>query len=221
MRLTLHRGLAIGAMLSTVIALRGHDASSAMATAAQNFLTALDPAQRTRTTFPLTAPERTHWSFVPAKRLGLPLKDMTPGQQALARALLRSGLSQRGSLQAETIITLENVLREMEHDPLRRDPTLYYVTLFGEPAHPPWGWRFEGHHLSLNFTIPDAEHIVVTPSFFGSNPAEVRTGPLLGTRVLAAEEDLALEFVMRQDGQDHRREGRTSHSAPDLQKVHP
>ncbi len=195
MRLTLHRGLAIGAMLLTVIALRGHDASSAMATAAQNFLTALDPAQRTRTTFPLTAPERLHWSFVPAKRLGLPLKDMTPGQQALARALLRSGLSQRGSLQAETIITLENVLREMEHDPLRRDPTLYYVTLFGEPAHPPWGWRFEGHHLSLNFTIPDAEHIVVTPSFFGTNPAEVRTGPLLGTRVLAAEEDLALEFV--------------------------
>lgn len=112
MRLTLHRGLAIGAMLLTVIALRGHDASSSMATAAQNFLTALDPAQRTRTTFPLTAPERLHWSFVPAKRLGLPLKDMTPGQQALARALLRSGLSQRGSLQAETIITLENASRD-------------------------------------------------------------------------------------------------------------
>lgn len=65
MRLTLHRGLAIGAMLLTVIALRGHDASSAMATAAQNFLTALDPAQRTRTTFPLTAPERLHWSLCP------------------------------------------------------------------------------------------------------------------------------------------------------------
>jgi hypothetical protein len=166
-----------------------------MTMAAQKFMAALDSAQRARTMFSLTAPERTHWSFVPAKRLGIPLKDMTLAQQELAHTLLRSGLSQRGSLQAETIITLENVLREMEHDPIRRDPTLYYVTLFGEPAHPPWGWRFEGHHLSLNFTIPDAEHIVVTPSFFGSNPAEVRTGPQLGTRALAAEEDLALEFV--------------------------
>jgi len=195
MRLTLRCFLALGATLLTVISLPAHDSSTGMTTAAQKFIAALDPAQRARTMFSLTAPERTHWSFVPAKRLGLPLKDMTIAQQELAHTLLRSGLSQRGSLEAETIITLENVLREMEHDPIRRDPTLYYVTLFGEPAHPPWGWRFEGHHLSLNFTIPDAEHIVVTPSFFGTNPAEVRTGPQLGTRVLAAEEDLALALV--------------------------
>jgi len=195
MRLILRCFLALGATLLTVISLRGHDSSTAMTTAAQKFIATLDPVQRTRTMFSLMAPERTHWSFVPGKRLGLPLKDMTLSQQELAHSLLRSGLSQRGSLQAETIITLENVLREMEHDPIRRDPTLYYVTFFGEPAHPPWGWRFEGHHLSLNFTMPDAEHIVVTPSFFGSNPAEVRTGPQLGTRVLAAEEDLAIALV--------------------------
>jgi len=195
MRLTLRCFLALGATFLTVSSLPGHESSTAMTMAAQKFMAALDPAQRARTMFSLTAPERTHWSFVPAKRLGLPLKDMTLAQQELAHTLVRSGLSERGSLQAETIITLENVLREMEHDPLRRDPTLYYVTLFGDPGHPPWGWRFEGHHLSLNFTIPDAEHIVVTPSFFGTNPAEVRTGPQLGTRVLAAEEDLALEFV--------------------------
>lgn len=195
MRLILRCFLALGATLLTVISLRGHDSSTAMTTAAQKFIATLDPVQRTRTMFSLMAPERTHWSFVPGKRLGLPLKDMTLSQQELAHSLLRSGLSQRGSLQAETIITLENVLREMEHDPIRRDATLYYVTFFGEPAHPPWGWRFEGHHLSLNFTIPDAEHTVVTPSFFGSNPAEVRTGPQLGTRVLAAEEDLAIALV--------------------------
>ena len=195
MRLILRCFLALGATLLTVISLRGHDSSTAMTTAAQKFIATLDPVQRTRTMFSLMAPERTHWSFVPGKRLGLPLKDMTLSQQELAHSLLRSGLSQRGSLQAETIITLENVLREMEHDPIRRDATLYYVTFFGEPAHPPWGWRFEGHHLSLNFTMPDAEHIVVTPSFFGSNPAEVRTGPQLGTRVLAAEEDLAIALV--------------------------
>jgi hypothetical protein len=114
----------------------------------------------------------------------------------LERGLLRSGLSQRGATRAETIITLENVLREIEKDPVRRDPTMYYVTIFGEPsASAPWGWRFEGHHLSLNFTIFDADHVAVTPSFFGTNPAEVRAGPQKGTRVLAEEEDLGLAFV--------------------------
>jgi len=84
----------------------------------------------------------------------------------------------------------------MEKDPVRRDPTMYYVTIFGEPsANAPWGWRFEGHHLSLNFTISDADHVAVTPSFFGTNPAEVREGPRKGTRVLAEEEDLGLALV--------------------------
>jgi hypothetical protein len=167
-----------------------------MTDAAQKFLAALDPAQRARTVFNLTAPEREKWFFVPIKRDGLTLKDMTPAQQDLARALLRSGLSQRGATRAETIITLENVLREIEKDPVRRDPTMYYVTIFGEPsASAPWGWRFEGHQLSLNCTIFDADHVAVTPSFFGTNPAEVRAGPQQGTRVLAEEEDLGLALV--------------------------
>ena len=106
-----------------------------------------------------------------------------------------SALAERGAARAETIITLENVLREIEKDPVRRDPSLYYVTIFGDPAKTPWGWRFEGHHLSLNFTIFDAERVAITPSFFGTNPAEVREGPMKGTRVLAEEEDLGLELV--------------------------
>ena len=164
-----------------------------MTAAAQKFLAALDPAQRSRTVFSLTAPEREKWFFVPIKRDGLTLKDMTPAQQDLARALLRSALSQRGSTRAETIITLENVLREMEKDPVRRDPTMYYVTIFGDPsASAPWGWRFEGHHLSMNVTVEDGQIISATPIFFGANPGEVRQGPRQGLRALADIEDSAL-----------------------------
>ncbi|MEI7566694.1 MAG: DUF3500 domain-containing protein [Opitutaceae bacterium] len=196
MRFTPRRILAVVATLLATAPFIARASTVEMTGAAQKLLAALDPAQRTRAVFSLSAPEREKWFFVPIKRDGLTLKDMTPAQQDLARALLRSGLSQRGAARAETIITLENVLREIEKDPVRRDPTMYYVTIFGDPSGAaPWGWRFEGHHLSLNFTIFDAEHVAVTPSFFGTNPAEVRSGPQKGTRVLADEEDLGLAFV--------------------------
>ena len=86
---------------------------------------------------------------------------------------------------------LELILKELEKDnpPGRRDPVNYFVTIFGEPsADKSWGWRFEGHHLSINFTIVDGKHVFFAPSFMGTNPAEVRQGPRKGERVLAEEE---------------------------------
>jgi hypothetical protein len=93
---------------------------------------------------------------------------------------------------------LETILGEMEgrggrH---RRDPDLYFLTVFGEPSdRTPWGWRFEGHHLSLNYLVTDGKHIGPTPSFFGANPARVPEGRLTGLRVLASEEDLARSLL--------------------------
>ena len=62
-----------------------------------------------------------------------------------------------------------------------------------------WGWRFEGHHLSLHFTVVAGQVTVSTPSFFGSNPAEVREGAQTpqqqGQRVLAPREDKARALV--------------------------
>jgi hypothetical protein len=87
---------------------------------------------------------------------------------------------------------LEVILAEIEKNPVRRDPELYYLVFFGEPtATGTWGWRYEGHHISLNWTLVAGASIASTPQFFGSNPAEVRHGPKKGLRVLAAEEDLA------------------------------
>jgi hypothetical protein len=129
-------------------------------------------------------------------RQGLPLKDMNPAQHDLALALLRTGLSRAGMTRAEAIISMELVLKELENGAARRNPTLYYVTIFGTPAaDKSWGWRFEGHHLSFNFTIVDGEHVFFAPSFIGSNPAEVPGGPRKGERVLGEEEDLGLALV--------------------------
>lgn len=181
---------------------RAHEPVADMLDAAQKFLGSLDAAQKTKAVYSLASTERETWFFVPIVRHGLPLKQMTPAQHDLALALLRSGLSQRGYARAEAIMSLENVLKEMEHDkpPGRRDPTLYYVTIFGEPAAgASWGWRFEGHHLSFNFTIVEGSHVLFAPEFVGSNPGEVRSGPRQGESPLREEDELGRAFVTSLD----------------------
>jgi Protein of unknown function (DUF3500) len=181
---------------------RAHTAAEEMADAANHFLAALNPDQKAKAHFDLKADERQNWHFIPKDRNGLPMKGMTSAQKLLAQSLLASGLSQRGYVKATTIMSLEQVLAEMEgpnrHFP--RDPELYYVSIFGNPgAKETWGWRVEGHHVSINFTIVKGEFISATPSFLGSNPAEVKEGPRKGLRVLAAEEDLGRQLVKSLD----------------------
>lgn len=169
-----------------------------MQSSAHQFLAALNDTQRTQATFAFDADERENWHFIPKDRKGLPLKEMTAAQRHLAYALLATGLSQRGYVKAVTIMSLEQILQDMEGPTRRfpRDPELYYVSIFGEPsAKGHWGWRVEGHHLSVNFTLDSGSVIAATPSFLGTNPAEVRSGARAGLRVLGAEEDLARDLV--------------------------
>jgi hypothetical protein len=191
------RLLLVVASLLVAATLRGHEAANEMVAAANKFLGALDAAQKKQATYTLTDAERENWNFVPIARQGLPLKDMKDAQRDLAFGLVRTGLSQPNLARAKAIMTLENILKEQEKDTKgRRDPINYFVTVFGTPsAGKSWGWRFEGHHLSFNFTVVDGKHVFFTPSFMGTNPAEVRDGPRKGERVLAEEEDLGLALI--------------------------
>ncbi len=167
-----------------------------MAEAANDFLTSLKTDQYTKASFDLKSDERTNWHFIPKTRVGLPFKEMTKEQRNFAHALLDSGLSQRGYVKATEIMSLELVLFDLENKSPKRDPELYYVSIFGHPGSTnTWGWRVEGHHLSINFTIVDGKEISTTPSFFGSNPGEVKEGPRKGVRVLANEEDMGRRLV--------------------------
>ena len=169
-----------------------------MAAAAQTFLGTLDAAQRAKAHLPFDSEERFNWFYIPKDRVGLPLKQMTAPQREATMALLHAGLSEKGYTKAEAVRALEPVLAEIEKNPVRRDPELYYVSIFGDPTPAgTWGWRYEGHHLSQNWTVVRGESIASSPQFFGSNPAEVRDGPKKGTRVLAAEEDLARALLER------------------------
>lgn len=174
---------------------------AAMADAAAQFLRGLTPDQRQRASFPMEATERTAWHFIPTEmfaRHGLTLGEMTPPQRTLAHALLESALSERGFLTARAIMDLETVLRALEPEGrFLRDPDRYFFSVFGTPAaRGTWGWRVEGHHLSLNFTIVNGAMVAAAPLFVGSNPAEVRDGPRSGLRVLGRHEDLGRALVM-------------------------
>ena len=180
---------------------------AAMAAAATKFLESLTPEQRQQAMFAFDGDERTHWNFIPTElfpRNGLTIKQMNQSQRRLAHNLLSAGLSQRGYMTATQIMELENVLAALEaaqraagpQPPqgiqLVRDPARYFFSIFGTPStRNTWGWRVEGHHMSLHFTVVNGTLVAGSPSFFGSNPAEVRSGPKKGTRVLGPEEDAA------------------------------
>jgi hypothetical protein len=173
----------------------------AMATAANRFLASLDAGQKGKVAFTFDDPERLNWHFIPRPRKGLPIKEMAAEQRALAFGLLETGLGADGSLKATTIMSLEAILKELEQGRgPARDPELYFVSIFGEPSdRGRWGWRVEGHHLSLNFTLEDGRIVSATPAFFGANPAEVREGPRKGLRTLAEVEDRALRLLQALD----------------------
>jgi len=168
--------------------------------AASGFLASLPADLRQSASFPLDSGERTAWYFVPRERVGVPLLKLDDHQAELLGPLLASALSPEGLLEARGVMKHENILRRVETeagiDATRRDPGLYYTSVFGTPGGAaPWAWRFEGHHLSINVTQLPGQPPVVGPVFIGANPARVLTGPQTGFRLLAAEEDLGRELI--------------------------
>jgi hypothetical protein len=190
------RAVSLLFVLSVTLSLRA-SVGEEMANAANNFLNALTPEQQAQATYPFKDEERFDWHFIPKPRKGLSFREMTDAQQQLAHALLDSGLSQRGYAKAVTIMSLDAILKELEQGKgPTRDPDLYFFTIFGKPgATETWGWRVEGHHLSLNFVVRGDDVLAATPAFFGANPAEVLGGPRKGLRVLDEEEDLGRQFI--------------------------
>ena len=187
-------------------AVQGQQRATAETTAAANqFLTALTPEQRTKATLKFDDPNRFDWHYIPrpGQRKGLPLKEMTPAQRQAAQKLLSTALSAKGVKQSQQIMNdLELVLRGEGPNPnMGRDPEMYYFTVFGTPGDKAWGWRVEGHHLSQNFTIANGVLSSWTPDFYGANPAEVMEGSRKGLRVLAAEEDKAFALLHALDPQ--------------------
>ena len=190
--------------------------ASRMADAATELLASFSPDQRARAVLDFEDEERENWHYIPRDRTGLSLKEMDSRQRGLTQNLVATGLSSAAFRRASTIIELEPILGEIEGEGRKfaRDPGLYFVTLFGTPGgEGTWGWRFEGHHVSLNNTVLDGELISASPVFFGANPAEVRHGAREGLRALKEEEETARALLNDLDG-EQRRQAVVARQAP-------
>jgi hypothetical protein len=196
---------ATGALLlshtDAVAAVDSPRSATSAAASANAFLKSLPADLRAKASFPLEAPERLAWNFVPMERVGVSLLKLDDPQSELLGPLLATALSPEGLLAARGVMKHENILRRVETEAgvanaSRRDPGLYYTAIFGKPARgSAWSWRFEGHHLSINVSELPGEPPAVGPVFIGANPARVLTGPNAGFRLLAAEEDLGRELI--------------------------
>ncbi|MEP6649266.1 MAG: DUF3500 domain-containing protein [Lapillicoccus sp.] len=181
--------------------------ATGMAEAAAVWLDSLSAEQRATAhghipAYDETDSERRRWFYTPTDHGGLTLHQQGPAQQRHAMRLVASGLSEAGFVTVATTMGLENVLDR--HEGFRvdfdrergRDPGMYYLRVFGEPGgDAPWGWRFGGHHVSLNHLVVDGKVVSTTPCFMGADPA---SSPLLGgavNRPLGRVEDLARELV--------------------------
>jgi len=162
------------------------------------FLESLTKEQRELAHMNFDAMSRLTWTYIPASmdpHAGISLRELDKDQRKLAHSMLKAYLSEKGYSKTVDIMSLETILFDLEGQDPMRDIEQYVIGIYGDPSdHGVWGWCFQGHHVSLNFTIVD-EHISMAPRFLGTNPAEVKSGPNQGLRVLHAEEDLGIDLI--------------------------
>ncbi len=204
------------------------DVAAAMAEAAAGWIERLDEAGHPRGVWAWPGSqaadaERVRWYYTPTDHGGLTLHEMAPHQQRAAMRLLATGLSEPGYVTAATIMGLENVLDRNEGFSTGfardrgRDPGMYYLRVFGDPAgEGPWGWRFGGHHISVSHLVSGGEVAASTPCFLGADPA---VSPLLGARELrplGGVEDSARDLLHSLDAEGRARATLTQTAPADI-----
>ena len=185
------------AMLSSVAAAAAESPAlnhDPMAVAASDLLQSFDKQQRAACVFDFDHVERRHWQPVPMGTAGVRLDEMTKQQRGKVRTLLHSALSEAGVATVDGVLLLEKIHLSLMPDRGRGNRLLavdrYFVTVYGDPrGSAPWGWRIEGHHLSMTFTCVSGQWTAHGPIFVGSQPARVKGGEHDGMRLLGKKDD--------------------------------
>jgi hypothetical protein len=191
-----------------------------MAAAAVKLSEVLPADQKQKLMYKYDDPERLNWHFIPKDRNGIVLWDLNGEPRQAAEQLVKAGLSAAGHAKVLQVRSLEEVLYlfeggEEDYRRNRRHPHKYHITFFGTPAATGlWGWRFEGHHLSLNFSIQDGVVVSSTPEMFGANPALIDAGPGRQLRILAGREDIARQ-ILKACSDNQKKKMWISETAPD------
>jgi hypothetical protein len=181
---------------------------------ATDILDSMTDLQKKRVLFDMKDSARVQWNNLPIglrARVGVNIGSMTEGQRIQLHRLISVSLSSQGYLKSTAVFHMDNLLNLM-YDTLKArgkvDERTYkflmdlkwthknfYLAFFGDPrSGNNWGYKIEGHHLSLNFTVLNGK-VSVTPFFIGSDPAEYRILEYAGWRILGQEDDLGLKLV--------------------------
>ena len=174
---------------------------TAMTIRAAQFLDSLPDDLKAKATFEYDDPERQNWHFIPKDRPGVGLWDLEGDALSAAEKFVSTGLSAAGYETILKVRSLEEVLYLFEKGEeqvrrKKRHPHKYSICIFGTPAKTgAWGWRFEGHHISLNYTVKDGTIVSSTPEFLGASPGLVQAGPGKSLRVLGRREDLGRQIL--------------------------
>ena len=160
------------------------------------FLGSLNEDQKANCNLAFDHSDREDWKYVPANRLGLGMREMNDAQREELDAVRQAIHSADGLEKSKGVILCETFLYDMSgHDDFR-DPGKYHLTVYGTPDEKePWGLRFEGHHISLNYTFVGNQAVAAAPAFYGANPATITEGSNKGLRILKDEEDLARDLI--------------------------
>ncbi len=196
---TLVSGMTFSAALPVHgLAQGGIQTGSAVRRAATALLAGVRSEARAKLGFSFVAPERHRWRYVPGIRPGLMLEEMARSEQDLAHALMAVALSPVGYAKATGVMKLANVLQESRD--YGRGSGAYAFAIFGDPsAGGAWGWRVEGHHLSLNFTLLDDRVISATPHCVCADPMEVTKGGFARLKPLDRDEYMGRDLARNLD----------------------
>jgi hypothetical protein len=162
---------------------------------ARRFLDALDDAGRVAAVAEFGAADRKVWTYLPGRRPGVAVGEMSEAARGAFDDLLGVTLSAMGADRTRQVMNLDDVLREVERSRgkpgwQRRSSERYWVRVLGDPDDQLWAWHVGGHHVGVHATVV-GDHVAVTPCFLGANPAVVRSGRHSGLQVLREEEALA------------------------------
>jgi hypothetical protein len=165
---------------------------------AMSFLNSLNQVQRQKAVFPFDEMNRYDWHYLPASmvaRSGIAVKDLNSAQKLILDSLMQAYLSEEGYQRTKEIMGLEYFLKENEPSNLSRIPENYFVSIYGVPGKDKiWGWKFSGHHISLNYTVVDNQ-LAFAPFFFGAFPTVANDGSKKGKQIIKDEEDLGFLLV--------------------------
>jgi hypothetical protein len=186
----------LGLIFATKVTAGSEKIASSLAQTADELIASCEKQKNIPLTYSFKDPSRESWHFFPnwSGRTGVPLYRLSKDQRFLVKKMVELILSEGGYLEYENLRLIHGIRKDLNapDNPMHR----YSISIFGKPStESTWGWRLEGHHLSLNCTLVDGQTFSITPSFWGSSPVRVTSGKYTGMELFKQEQELSLKLV--------------------------